>query len=72
MSLPLPAGTITNSTSRVEEEVQIVIRETGASIPDEIRARIFDPFFTTEDAGRRTVGLIVLPLYPATPLEAAA
>jgi signal transduction histidine kinase len=94
-------GTITISTRCAEAQVKIVVRDTGAGIPDEIRDRIFDPFFTTKDVGRGTgQGLaiahavvvdkhggtitfetelgrgttftILLPLHPATPLEAAA
>jgi signal transduction histidine kinase len=31
--------------------VQLELEDTGAGIPDEIRARIFEPFFTTKAAG---------------------
>lgn len=34
--------------------VEIVVRDTGAGIPEEIRAKIFEPFFTTKGVGRGT------------------
>jgi len=35
--------------TRVEgDSIVIAIRDTGAGIPEHLRARIFDPFFTTK------------------------
>lgn len=47
-------GTITISTHRIGEWVEIRIRDTGTGIPEDIRSRVFDPFFTTKDVGKGT------------------
>src|SRR5262249_47002082 len=43
-------------TARVEggpETVRLIVRDTGAGIPEEMRPRLFEPFFTTraQEAG---------------------
>jgi len=47
-------GSITVSTRRVGQWVEIRIKDTGAGIPEAIRPHIFDPFFTTKEVGRGT------------------
>lgn len=50
----LGKGTITCSTRRDGEWVEIRIADTGAGIPDALRERVFDPFFTTREVGMGT------------------
>lgn len=47
-------GTITVSTRRDGEWVEVRIRDTGTGIPEEHRAKVFDPFFTTKEVGKGT------------------
>lgn len=47
-------GSVTIRTSKLNEMVQISISDTGAGIPDNIRAKIFEPFFTTKEVGQGT------------------
>jgi two-component system NtrC family sensor kinase len=47
-------GTITASTRRDGDWVEIRIADTGAGIPEEIRTKVFDPFFTTKGVGKGT------------------
>ena len=42
------------STKKLEEGVEIRVRDNGNSIPSEIKAKIFQPFFTTKPAGKGT------------------
>ena len=37
-----------------DRTVEIVVKDTGVGIPEEIRGRIFDPFFTTKEPGKGT------------------
>ena len=42
------------TTRTIPGMVQIVVRDTGAGIPDAVRDRIFEPFTTTKDVGEGT------------------
>ncbi len=47
-------GTITVSTRRQGDWVEVRISDTGPGIPEAIRNRVFDPFFTTKEVGKGT------------------
>jgi len=47
-------GKITVSTRKLEGLAEIRITDTGAGIPEEVKARVFDPFFTTKEVGKGT------------------
>jgi signal transduction histidine kinase len=47
-------GTITISTRRHGDFVEVRVRDTGTGIPEAVRPRIFELFFTTKDVGKGT------------------
>jgi PAS domain S-box-containing protein len=49
-----PKGVITISTRRLDDRVQIQVRDTGCGIPETVGVRVFDPFFTTKPVGKGT------------------
>ena len=47
-------GTLTLSAAAEDDWVHLRVTDTGAGIPDRIKARVFDPFFTTKKVGEGT------------------
>lgn len=44
-----------------EDKIEIVIKDTGVGMTDDVRQKIFDPFFTTKDVGEGTgLGLSIV------------
>ncbi|OGQ97898.1 MAG: hypothetical protein A2505_05200 [Deltaproteobacteria bacterium RIFOXYD12_FULL_55_16] len=44
-------GRLTLASLRVDEQVELIIKDTGAGIQEKIKDKIFDPFFTTKPEG---------------------
>jgi two-component system NtrC family sensor kinase len=47
-------GKIWISTKTANEQVEIIIKDSGKGIPQNIKEKIFDPFFTTKPVGKGT------------------
>ncbi|QIX28440.1 ATP-binding protein [Nocardioides sp. JQ2195] len=47
-------GTLQVSTRAVGDSVVVEIADSGAGMPEEVRAHAFEPFFTTKDVGQGT------------------
>jgi len=45
-------GIIEITTGNVESGIELVVRDNGIGIPEDIVKRIFDPFFTTKEVGK--------------------
>jgi PAS domain S-box-containing protein len=45
---------LTRRSEKRTGHVEIVVRDTGAGIPENIRSRVFEPFFTTKEVGKGT------------------
>jgi len=57
-SRALPPKKITLSGKNSLENIQVVVRDTGGGISNEILPQIFDPYFTTKDSSKGTgIGL---------------
>ena len=53
-------GSLSITTKRVGDTLQVVVADDGPGIPDEFISQIFDPFFTTKEVGKGTgLGLSV-------------
>ena len=53
-------GVLEIRTSFNDRSVELVVRDTGCGIPEEILPNIFEPFFTTKEAGKGTgLGLAI-------------
>lgn len=46
--------TVTISTEKLKNAIEIRIRDNGTGIPDSLKAKIFQPFFTTKPTGQGT------------------
>jgi two-component system NtrC family sensor kinase len=54
------AGTITITTRRYDQNVQVMVKDTGSGVAPEHLSHIFNPFFTTKEVGKGTgLGLSV-------------
>jgi signal transduction histidine kinase len=56
IATPLARGTLTITTHLADsqEDIEIVIQDTGGGIADEYLDKIFDPFFTTKEVDKGT------------------
>ncbi|OOQ57563.1 ATP-binding protein [Mucilaginibacter pedocola] len=58
---PNGGGTLEIRTRKDRQFVQVIIKDNGPGIPEELQSQIFDPFFTTKEMGKGTgLGLDVV------------
>ena len=48
---------VTVSTKRLADKIEINVKDNGTGIPDKIKEKIFNPFFTTKPTGDGNTGL---------------
>ena len=46
--------TVTISTKRIEDKIEIIVKDNGNGIPQKVLDKIFQPFFTTKPTGQGT------------------
>lgn len=52
---------VTVKTAILDDKIQIVVKDNGSGMKDEVRKKIFDPFFTTKQVGEGTgLGLSIV------------
>ena len=47
-------GVILIRTARIKDNLQIIIKDNGEGIPENLQKRVFEPFFTTKEPGKGT------------------
>jgi PAS domain S-box-containing protein len=47
-------GSISITTRMVNDQVEMCLSDSGAGMPEDVKARIFDPFYTTKAVGKGT------------------
>jgi signal transduction histidine kinase len=45
---------VTVSTKKMDDKIEISVKDNGEGIPEQVRDKIFQPFFTTKPAGQGT------------------
>jgi len=53
-------GRLTIRTLSTEDQIKIIVQDSGSGIPKEHRDKVFEPFFSTKEVGKGTgLGLAV-------------